>query len=62
MPPDPSHRGQGAWGESSLQRVQGSALADPARQASMGLRNFRKRLRKDCPWLRFGYFNPYLET
>jgi len=38
------------------------ALADPARQASMGLRNFRKRLRKDCPWLRFGYFNPYLET
>lgn len=35
-------------------------LADPARQASVGLRNFRKRLRKACPWLRFGYFNPYL--
>ncbi|MGE4299400.1 MAG: radical SAM protein [Desulfovibrionaceae bacterium] len=26
----------------------------------MGLVNFRKRLRKDCPWLAFGYFNPYL--
>lgn len=38
------------------------ALADPARHASMGLRNFRKRLRKACPWLRFGYFNPCLET
>lgn len=36
-------------------------LADPARQASVGLRNFRKRLRKACPWLGFGYFNPYLE-
>ncbi|WP_428567091.1 MAG: radical SAM protein [Solidesulfovibrio sp. DCME] len=36
------------------------ALADPARHASMGLRNFRKRLRKACPWLRFGYFNPDL--
>jgi len=36
------------------------ALANPARQASMGLKNFRKRLRKANPWLRFGYFNPYL--
>jgi pyruvate-formate lyase-activating enzyme len=36
-------------------------MADPARSASMGLRNFRKRLRKACPWLRFGYFNPYVE-
>lgn len=36
------------------------AMADPARSASMGLKNFRKRLRKACPWLRFGYFNPYL--
>ncbi|HML55355.1 MAG TPA: radical SAM protein [Solidesulfovibrio magneticus] len=35
-------------------------LADPARQASMGLAHFRKRLRKSCPWLKFGYFNPYL--
>ncbi len=38
------------------------ALDDPARLASMGLKNFRKRLRKACPWLRFGYFNPYLEA
>jgi len=37
------------------------ALTDPARLASMGFRNFRKRLKKACPWLRFGYFNPYLE-
>ena len=27
---------------------------------SMGLGNFRKRLKKSCPRLRFGYFNPYL--
>jgi pyruvate-formate lyase-activating enzyme len=27
---------------------------------SMGLANFMKRLRKRCPWLKFGYFNPYL--
>ena len=40
--------------------AQSGALSDPARLASMGLRNFRKRLRKACPWLRFGYFNPYL--
>lgn len=45
----------------SLVRESG-VLADPARQASVGLRNFRKRLRKACPWLRFGYFNPYLEA
>ena len=29
---------------------------------NMGLRNFRKRLKKACPWLRFGYFNPYLDA
>lgn len=28
---------------------------------SMGFNNFKKRLRKTCPWLEFGYFNPYLE-
>ncbi len=28
--------------------------------ASMGLGNFMKRLRKRCPWLQYGYFNPYL--
>ncbi len=27
---------------------------------SMGFTNFRKRLRKQCPWLNFGYFNPWL--
>ncbi|GAB6038598.1 radical SAM protein [Fundidesulfovibrio butyratiphilus] len=27
---------------------------------SMSLGNFMKRLRKRCPWLKFGYFNPYL--
>lgn len=27
---------------------------------SVGLTNFKKRLRKACPWLRFGYFNPYV--
>lgn len=27
---------------------------------SMGLVNFRKRLRRECPWLGFGYFNPYV--
>jgi len=27
----------------------------------MGLVNFLKRLKKACPWLGFGYFNPYLE-
>jgi len=27
---------------------------------SMGLANFMKRLKKRCPWLKFGYFNPYL--
>ena len=27
---------------------------------SMGLANFRKRLKKTCPDLGFGYFNPYL--
>ncbi len=27
---------------------------------SMGLFNFKKRLKKNFPWLKFGYFNPYL--
>ncbi len=27
---------------------------------SVGFRNFKKRLRKQCPWLGFGYFNPWL--
>ena len=27
---------------------------------SVGFTNFKKRLRKLCPWLKFGYFNPWL--
>lgn len=27
---------------------------------AMGLTNFIKRLKKSCPWLKFGYFNPYV--
>jgi hypothetical protein len=26
----------------------------------MGLKNFMKRIKKNCPWIGFGYFNPYL--
>lgn len=29
---------------------------------AMGLQNFRKRLRKACPGLEFGYFNPFLQN
>ncbi|MDR1126341.1 MAG: radical SAM protein [Deltaproteobacteria bacterium] len=28
---------------------------------SLGLKNFMKRLRRSFPWLRFGYFNPYVD-
>ena len=27
---------------------------------SVGLNNFRKRIRRACPWITYGYFNPYL--
>lgn len=27
----------------------------------MGLANFLKRMKKTCPWIEFGYFNPYLD-
>lgn len=27
---------------------------------SIGLREFMDKLRKECPWLKFGYFNPWL--
>lgn len=30
-------------------------------ESSMGLGNFMKRLKKTCPWINYGYFNPYLE-
>ncbi|OEU70731.1 MAG: radical SAM protein [Desulfovibrio sp. S3730MH75] len=26
----------------------------------MGFVNFRKRIKKECPWIKFGYFNPFL--
>ncbi len=29
---------------------------------NMGLNNFRKRVKRACPWVGFGYFNPYLGT
>jgi molybdenum cofactor biosynthesis enzyme MoaA len=35
-------------------------LASAAPGPSMGFGNFRKRLRRACPGLGFGYFNPYL--
>ncbi|MDR2825582.1 MAG: radical SAM protein [Deltaproteobacteria bacterium] len=28
---------------------------------TLGLDNFQKRLRRNFPWLNFGYFNPYIE-
>ena len=31
-------------------------------EPGMGLTRFMKRLKKVCPWLRYGYFNPYLGT
>ena len=27
---------------------------------SLGLANFRKRIKRACPWISFGYFNPWL--
>ena len=27
---------------------------------SVGLNNFRKRIRRACPWIAYGYLNPYL--
>lgn len=29
--------------------------------ASMGFTFFRKRLKKACPWINFGYFNPFVD-
>ncbi|GAB1410210.1 radical SAM protein [Desulfovibrionales bacterium] len=29
-------------------------------EPSMGLSNFMKRLKKACPWIEYGYFNPFL--
>lgn len=38
------------------------SLMDTSAEACMGLGNFMKRLGRACPWLKFGYFNPYLEN
>lgn len=38
-----------------------NCVGEPS-EPSMGLGNFMKRLKKDCPWITFGYFNPYLEN
>ena len=35
-------------------------VGDPT-EPSMGLGNFMKRLRKACPWIHYGYFNPFLK-
>ncbi len=35
-------------------------LKDIPTSPSVGFVNFKKRLRKACPWLEFGYFNPWL--
>ncbi len=35
-------------------------LKDIPMGPSVGFTNFKKRLRKACPWLTFGYFNPWL--
>lgn len=35
-------------------------LANVRLGPSVGFSNFKKRLRKMCPWLKFGYFNPYV--
>lgn len=34
----------------------------PDNSPIMGLPNFQRRLKKEFPWLQFGYFNPYLEN
>lgn len=37
-----------------------ACVGDPGEPA-MGLCNFMKRLKKSCPWIHFGYFNPFLQ-
>lgn len=38
-----------------------ACVGDPT-EPSMGLDNFMKRLKKACPWINYGYFNPYLQN
>ncbi len=35
-------------------------VGETENEGRMGLKNFMKRVRKNCHWLEFGYFNPYL--
>ena len=37
-----------------------ACVGDPA-EPSMGLGNFMKRLKTACPWINYGYFNPFLQ-
>jgi len=37
-----------------------ACVGDPV-EPSMGLGNFMKRLKKACPWINYGYFNPYIQ-
>jgi len=37
-----------------------SRLPQDPQSPIMGLKNFMKRIKKNCPWIKFGYFNPYL--
>ena len=37
-----------------------SRLPKEPQSPIMGLKNFMKRIKKNCPWITFGYFNPYL--
>jgi pyruvate-formate lyase-activating enzyme len=37
------------------------AKADATPRGAMGFANFSKRIRKNCPFTRFGYFNPFIE-
>ena len=37
-----------------------SRLPQEPQSPIMGLKNFMKRIKKNCPWIKFGYFNPYL--
>ncbi len=36
-------------------------VGDP-QEPSMGPHHFTKRIQKTCPWIQYGYFNPYLDN
>lgn len=41
-------------------KLMGDAASPPVPEGGMGLSQFMKRLKKACPWLEYGYFNPFL--